>query len=238
MALELAQVAAAFPLAASFAIAGGITALREGRRRAALNEAVHELRRPLQVLALLLPADPASAGSLNSSLQLAAAAVDRLESEINGGGSPGLMASVSLRPVVEAAVGRWRGRAAYTQRPLNLSWRASDPRLQGDELELSRAVDNLISNAFEHGTGEVTVEVRENGDSLCLAVLDSGSPLVPSPKLERSGFRARVSGRGRHGHGLRIVRRAAGRHGGSFQLRRSPQGAEARLELPLAGGMG
>lgn len=238
MAFELAQAAAAFPLAASFAIAGGITAVREGRRRAALNEAVHELRRPLQVLALSLPASPTSSAGLDSSLQLAAAAVDRLEREINGGRSSSLVASISLRPAVETAVARWQGCAAHTQRSLNLSWRASDPLLQVDEVELSRAVDNMISNAFEHGTGEVMVEVYENGESLCLAVLDSGAPGPPSPSLKWPELRARISGRSRHGHGLRIVRRAADRHGGSFQLRRSPQGAEARLELPLVGGTG
>lgn len=236
MAFELAQAAAAFPLAASFAIAGGITAVREGRRRAALNEAVHELRRPLQVLALSLPASSTSPAGLDSSLQLAAAAVDRLEREINGGRSAGSAASISLRPVVETAVARWQGCAAHTQRSLNLRWNANDPLLQMDEVELSQAVDNMINNAFEHGTGEVTVEVCENGGSLCLAVLDFGSPASPSPKLKWPDLRARISGRSRHGHGLKIVRRAAAQHGGSFQLRRSPQGAEARLELPLTGG--
>jgi signal transduction histidine kinase len=237
MALELAEAAAAFPLAASFAIAGGITAVREGRRRAALNEAVHELRRPLQVLALSLPASSTSPAGLDSSLQLAAAAVDRLEREINGGRFSGSATSISLRPVIETAVARWQGCAAHTQRSLNLSWRANDPLLQADEVELSQALDNMISNAFEHGAGEVTVEVCENDDFLCLAVLDSGAP-PSSPSLKWPGLRTRVNGRSRHGHGLRVVRRAAGQHGGSFQLRRSPQGAEARLELPLAGGMG
>jgi hypothetical protein len=42
--------------------------------------------------------------------------------------------------------------------------------------------------------------------------------------------------RRRHGHGLRIVRRAAARHGGSFRLRRSADGGEALLDLPLTGG--
>jgi len=45
----------------------------------------------------------------------------------------------------------------------------------------------------------------------------------------------RLAGRRRHGHGLRIVRRVAARHGGSFRLRRSPSGTEACLELPLSG---
>src|SRR3954447_25761137 len=55
MALELAEVAAGLPMAASFALAGGLTTLREGRRRSSLNAAMHELRRPLQVLTLALP---------------------------------------------------------------------------------------------------------------------------------------------------------------------------------------
>ena len=59
MTMELAEIAAGLPLAASFALAGGINTLREGRRRAALNEAMHELRRPLQALSLALLTDPA-----------------------------------------------------------------------------------------------------------------------------------------------------------------------------------
>ena len=106
VALELAQVVAGFPVAASFAIAGGITALREGRRRASLNEAVHELRRPLQVLALSLPAEPTAAGGVGSSLRLVAAAVDRLEREINGGDTLDASVPIDLGQVVEAP---WSG---------------------------------------------------------------------------------------------------------------------------------
>lgn len=236
MVLELAQVVAGFPWAASFAIAGGIAALREGRRRASLNAAVHELRRPLQVLALSLPADPGAAGGLDSSLRLAAAAVDRLEGEINGARSTGAAAPVSIKAGIEAAVERWRRRAALESRSLGLSWRAGEPLVRGDEIELLQTVDNMISNAFEHGSGAVAVEVRERGGVLRVAVRDAGAPVAPSPRAGVRSLRSRIDGRARHGHGLRIVRRAAARHGGSFQLRRSPQGTEARLELPLAGG--
>jgi len=44
----------------------------------------------------------------------------------------------------------------------------------------------------------------------------------------------RLSGRARHGHGLRLVRRTAARHGGSFALHLGEQGTSAVLELPLA----
>jgi len=235
MALELAEVVAGFPAAASFAIASGITALREGRRRTALNEAVHELRRPLQVLALSLPADTEEGPALDSSLRMAAAAVERLEREINGGRIAAASTPLSLRSVVESAVARWQARAALSQRPLSLSWTASDPVLQGDGIELGQVVDNLISNAFEHGEGGIVVEVREEDDALRLVVLDDGAR-APSPLRDRRGRRSRLGGRDRHGHGLRVVRRLAARHGGSFELSRSPRGTEARLELPLREG--
>lgn len=235
MALELAQVAAGFPLAASFAIAGGIAAFREGRRRATLNEAVHELRRPLQALALSLPEDSRATDPLDSSLRLAAAAVDRLECEINGRRLSSRSTPVPARPFIEAAVERWQARALRASRPLDLCWRAGSPLVRGGEIELGQAVDNMISNAFEHGRGEVTLEVRETGGSLRVAVLDSGGFVSAPRRAGRWRLRTRISGRSRHGHGLRVVRRTAGLYGGSFQLRRSRQNTEARLELPLAG---
>lgn len=234
MALELAEVVAGFPLAASFAIAGGIGLLREGRRRSSLNEAVHELRRPLQALALSLPADTETARVLSSSLHMATAAVDRLDREINGGRMADAGAPIALRPVVEEAVARWQGHAEITGRSLSLVWGGAAPLLRGDGIELGQALDNLISNAFEHGSGEIAVRVQEGGDLLRIVVLDGG-PAVNSRRRERPGLCARLSGRGRHGHGLRVVRRVAARHGGSFELRCSPHGAEARLELSLDG---
>lgn len=235
MALELAGVLASFPLAASFAIAGGISLLREGRRRNSLNEAVHELRRPLQVLALSLPAEAETAPALNSSLRMATAAVDRLDREINGGRSPSGGVPIAPRLLVEEALERWQGRADLTGRPLRLAWSAGDPLLRGDGVELGQALDNLFSNAFEHGSGEIAVEALQSGGHLRLVVLDGGQDTL-SQRGMKPGLGARLRGRARHGHGLRVVRRAAAQHGGSFRLCHSSHGTEARLELPLGRG--
>jgi signal transduction histidine kinase len=231
VALELAEVLAGFPLAASFAIAGGLNLLREGRRRSSLNEAMHELRRPLQAMSLSLPADLETARVFASSLHMAAAAVDRLDREINGGRTPVTSAQIPLRSIVEEALGRWQARADLAGRALGLVWKAGDPLLRGNGLELGQALDNLISNAFEHGDGDIRVEASERSDLLRIVVFDGGQ----GTHSERRG-RAGLSGRGRHGHGLRIVRRVATRHGGAFRLHRSSLGTEASLELPLGGG--
>lgn len=232
MALEFAQVAAGLPMALSLALAGGITTLREGRRRAALNEAMHELRRPLQTLSLALPADPARAGALESSLQMAAAALERLDREINGLAEAGARRPVELGPLLRMAAERWRGRAGRGGRSLRLH--AATPRLIvcGDAVDLAFALDNLISNAIEHGHGEVTVEAREVEGRASVVVIDEGLNSV-GDEGSRPTLRMRLSGRCRHGHGLRVVRQVARAHGGSFRLRRSSSGTEARLELPL-----
>jgi len=233
MPVELAEIAAGLPLAASFAMASGFTALREGRRRSTLNEAIHELRRPLQALAFSLPPDPGAGGAAESALRMAAAAVDRLDREINGEPVAALAEPVPVRPVIEAALARWRPRAAAAGRPLALTWEAADPVVAGDETELVQALDNVISNGFQHGRGRVELRVREVEDRLGITVRDEG--------LGGGGRTRRLPGSdrrkpGRHGHGLKIVRRVAARHGGSFRLRCSPDGTEARLELPLAEG--
>jgi signal transduction histidine kinase len=236
MSVELAEIAAGLPLAASFAMATGITALREGRRRSALNEAVHELRRPLQALAFSLPADSDEGEAAESALRMAADAVERLDREINGESAAALVEQVPVRPLVEAALARWRPHAAAVGRSLELTWEAAEPVLSGQKADLVQALDNLISNGFEHGRGPVKIWVREEGGRLLCTVRDGG-PSSARRSHRRPGPGRRAPGRHGHGHGhgLKIVRRVAERHGGSFRLRRSRGGAEARLDLPLAG---
>jgi signal transduction histidine kinase len=235
VALELAEVAAGFPLAASFAIAGGITALREGRRRSALNEAMHELRRPLQVLALSLPENPAAAERLDSSLRMTAAAAARLERAINGEREIEPAVPVPLGLVAAVVAERWQPLAKRTDRPLQLRWTAGESRVAGSRIELEQVVDNLISNAYEHGTGPVLVEARIAAGLLRVTVRDAGPRDPAPPRAGRRRLRGRIDGRGRHGHGLRVVRRAVARHGGRFRLHSAEDGTEAIFELPLLG---
>jgi signal transduction histidine kinase len=226
MTVELAELAAGLPMALSFALAGGITSFREGRRRTALNEAMHELRRPLQNLSLALPDEHSAEGAAGSSLRLAASALDRLDREINGRASGDAEVMVEIGCLLEEAVVRWERRTATAGRCLELRLVAFDPHVYGVRSELAQAVDNLINNAIEHGTGRVTVEACAEGSALSILVRDLGT----------GGGAARATRR-RHphrGHGLRVVRRIAVAHGGSFELRRSRRGTEACLRFPRA----
>jgi signal transduction histidine kinase len=234
---ELAEVVSAWPLGASLAAAAATQGLLAGRRRTALNEALHELRRPLQALALAAPAGPAEAGAqIESSVQMVASALERLEREINGDARAAVRAPLFARPLLESAVGRWRDRAGSVGAALSLRWRAGEAMVDGDRCELAQALDNLIVNAVEHGGSEIVVEARVCRGRLRVAVVDSGrGPGLAGPRGRQAAPIARISGRRRHGHGLRVVRRTAADHGGDFRLHRHARTTEAVLELPLLG---
>jgi signal transduction histidine kinase len=229
--LALAEIAAGWPLAASIA-AATVGGLRAGRRRTALNEALHELRRPLQALALTTPPGRGVEPTLESSLQLAVAALERLEREVNGEAARPRVAPLRARPLLEAAVARWRGRAVRSGGSLELRWEAGEPTLRGDRCALAQALDNLIVNAIEHGGARISVEASGSGGALRIVVCDSGRRAQPARGTLAEAI-ARLAGRRRRGHGLRLVRRTAVAHGGRFELRCAETGTAAALELPL-----
>jgi signal transduction histidine kinase len=221
------------------------TAIRDGRRRTALNERLHELRRPLQAMALMAPRS--AAGVEDGPVEMAAAALARLEREINGEAEGETRATVAVRPLLEAARRRWHGRADLVGARIELRWAAGEAAVEGDRIDLAAALDNLLANALEHGGPRIELAADLVGGRICLAVVDSGSGAGRRARDRDALLRARearrrrearlpfarLSGRARHGHGLRLVRRTAARHGGAFALHRGEVGTSAVLELPL-----
>jgi signal transduction histidine kinase len=225
---------ASLPLTGSLAAIAASQALRNGRRRSALNEALHELRRPLQAIALACSGGPVVSEGLRSSVRMAAAALDRLELEINGGSAGARRSRVDARELLESAVARWSSRAALAEASLELRLSGGGASVHGDEAELGQALDNLIVNAIEHGGPSILVDARRRDEMLRVSVVDSGRASRPRSQRERPGQAiSRLTGRRRRGHGLAVVRRVAAQHGGRFVLRRSEDGSLAVLELPL-----
>jgi signal transduction histidine kinase len=232
--IEMAQIVAGWPMVASMAATVTVQGLLAGRRRSALNEALHELRRPLQAVALASGPGLAAPGG-EGSIELAAAALERLDREINGGAPAAPWGPVDGQLLARAAVGRWQARARLADGSLELRWNAGQATVRGDASALAQALDNLIVNAIEHGGPTIVVAARRRQGRLRIAVVDSGRAWRSrSRRNSPAEVLARLSGRHSHGHGLTVVRRVASAHGGRFALRRSARGTLAVIELPLA----
>ena len=121
---------------------------RAARRRRALDRCLHELRRPLQVLALEAERAP---GRPRDQLAQALAALDGVERELNGAGSPpGGRSVVDARSLAAETVGRWRGPAALEGRSIELRLErgAGDRRRRrGGDLGRARQPDRQRARA-------------------------------------------------------------------------------------------
>lgn len=229
--IEATQVFGGWLLAALLAVAVVATAVRAWRRRAALNEALHELRRPLQAIALAPALEAGAAGE--TPVQLAAAALERLEWEINGGTAAPEVEAFPVGPVLEAAARRWEARAALCGATIEVAAGAgAGARLRGDRVAIAQSLDNLLVNAIEHGGPTIRVDAEPRAGRLRVIVADSGRS--PGTGERRGDGLARVTGGLSRGHGLAVVRRVAAAHRGRFVLSRTEEGTRAVLELPLA----
>lgn len=232
---ELVQIAG-WPLVLSMAAAVAAQGLRAGRRRSALNEALHELRRPLQAVALASGPQLGGSDGAGEPIELAAAALERLDREINGDSLAPVVGAVDVARLAQSSVARWQGRVRLVEGSLELRWNAARALVTGDRNALGQALDNLIVNAIEHGGPTIVVAACLRKGRLRIAVVDSGrATRRRSRRNSPAQVIARLSGRHHRGHGLSVVRRVAADHGGRFALRHSERGSHAVLELPLAG---
>ncbi len=208
-------------IAACLALGGALLAgciawlvrARLARRRRMLNEVLHELRRPLQELALR----DLGLGARSGWVGPAIGALADLDSIVNGRPRRARTVAFSLAEVVGD------GRSRWSRDAVRFRVERSDARLIGDPDEIASALDNLISNAVEHGGGPVTVCAAGSNGSAVLSVTSAPAELTPDRRRRDP----------RRGHGLRIAERVASEHRGALMRPRSIGGAVmTRLVLP------
>jgi signal transduction histidine kinase len=218
-----------WPFGLMLAVAAGTERLQTRRRRLVLNRALHEVRRPLQALVLA----GAPERRVREAVEMTVAALGDLDREINHEPPQFRPQRVRLDELAEAAAERWRATANRLGRPLALRLHTHDAELWADRAQVSRAVENLIANALEHGSGFVEIAATVGGGKGRIAIADGGSS--PPRRTLRWLLRGRDS---RRGHGHAIVSEVARRHSGRFFWLRSERGSIAVLELPVFGRQG
>lgn len=202
--------------------------ITRGHRRR-LNRAIHELRRPLQALALLddgawpPPGSPPAAGR-RGLLELVSSALDDLDRTVNGGEPPRTVRSFCCRELFLASLEHWRSAAARAG-GFKVFWDAGPALVEGDPVGMAQAFDNLIANALEHGGPPLVITGATVAGKLRVTVANGRAT---------TGEGARRNGDPRHGHGTSVISEVASAHRGRFALCRTGGGCVAALELPLA----
>jgi signal transduction histidine kinase len=172
---------------------------------------------------------PARLRSIDQELGRAALALDDLA---DPAARPRLIwhsEQVDLGQLLADSVEAWQVLAAARGVSLRMGGTTTPVLVVGDRLRLAQATGNLLSNAIEHGGGEVEARVRTDGTCVRIEVTDSGPGLsVPVGELTRRARR----GRGSRGRGLAIASGIARRHGGRLAAAPSESGARLVLELP------
>jgi hypothetical protein len=196
-----------------------------GHKRA-LNQALHELRRPLQALVLMeegsASAAAAPAASRRGLLELATGALRDLDGALNGAGPVRPPERFSSREVVLGCLERWRTLTARCG-GFRVYWDAGAAPVDGDPGRFAQAIENLIANAVEHGGPPIVITGARVVDRLRITIANG---------MRRDAVPRSTDPR--RGHGTRIVSEVASSHGGRFALCQTGSGCVAALELPLA----
>ena len=212
-----------------------------------VSEASHELRTPLTALraevelALIGNRD---ASELRAALRSAADEIQRvcrladdilMLARADHGRLPLRLQPLEPRLLLESAAARCRAAASTRGRDVVVRDMAHGGWLLGDPDRVAQALDNLVSNALQYGSGTITLTARHDGKLLGLHVADEGGGFaedVAARAFQRftRGKPARQPG---SGLGLALVAAVAIAHGGVATVGNRPEGgADAGIALP------
>jgi signal transduction histidine kinase len=107
--------------------------------------------------------------------------------------------------------------------------------LDGDAKLMRRMIRNLLENAERHGKPPIRVELRRDGDTAVLCVIDAGAG-IPEAERERvfEPFFQLGGERKGTGLGLALVRRIARLHGGEAKAEPRPDAASCFvIKIPI-----
>lgn len=216
-------------------------------------DAAHQLRTPLAglksqtALAISLTEDPAMIARLRMVDQSAARGAHLINQLLMlARADPDVavandMAALNVVPFVQEIVAEFVPGALRAQIDLGMAEdslpEANAPlQIRAHALLLREALANVIDNAIKYTGrgGEITVQVRADGDHVLLTISDNGPGISEADRARVFERFVRVTDQGEGcGLGLSIVREILAQHGGTVALRDAkPHGLQVELCLP------
>jgi signal transduction histidine kinase len=180
------------------------------RERAFSADASHQLRTPLTGLRQAIGSAISSTDRLEQTIEeLLALARDTRRTNTTPLDLPGLMDEVERG---------WQDRLAADDRQLQVAVDPQAPPSHASTSAVRQVLTVLLDNAAAHGSGTVTLTVRDAADALAFDVSDEGAGITaPEPELLFTRRSRLADG---HGIGLALARSLAEAEGGRLRLTR------------------
>jgi signal transduction histidine kinase len=143
--------------------------------------------------------------------------------------------SLDLRELADSVIENIRGSVLLAKKNLSQSYPERPVTVFGNENDLFRALENILSNAIRHASSEIDLEIKSANRSAVITITDDGEG-IPDELLSVIFNRFVRGEKGKHGIGLALVKAIAENHGGSVSAaNRSDgrKGAVFTLMLPL-----
>ncbi|MET0935331.1 MAG: HAMP domain-containing sensor histidine kinase [Luteibacter sp.] len=214
--------------------------LRRNDRLASLGRmtatVAHEIRNPIATMRLAAEnalAEPTIADEQRASLTMVLAQVRKLDSLVES--LLDMVQPIRLN-IAETSVDTWVASVEQGMREEGhrlVVDRRFEPGLRWpfDTEQLSRAVENLLRNAYQHAASDVAMSVTHEGNALHITVTNPGPDI--DPQVAERLFEPFVSGRHNgNGLGLALVREIALGHGGDARYERRDTLHVFSMEVP------
>lgn len=198
------------------------------RYRNALGDLAHSLKTPLAVLQAGLSNSDAVDLKQQDNLQTQ---ITRMNSIVEyqlqraaTAGSTSIGKSVDIRQVIDRMLDSLK--KVYRDKTINFKVMVDDGLIfKGDEGDLMELLGNLLDNACKWSRGYIEVYAQQQGEKICLRVLDDGPGIKPEQvdSLLQRGVRADQATAG-HGIGLSIVKNIVQAYKGELLIKSSNLG--------------
>lgn len=214
----------------------------------------HELRTPVHLiqgygelladgaLGNLLPQQKDALKSILQSASRLNTVVEHITTLLTLDVSAPALRPMTLVEIVVAVMVSRHEQAIHSQIALTIDQESDLPPIQADAQQLYQAVDSLVDNAlkFTPAGGTVKIKSYRDGDSVCLAVEDSGVGISAEAQAHIfSLFYQADSTTTRHyegtGLGLSVAKAVVEAHGGQISMSSTPDvGSSFVIKLPAA----
>lgn len=160
--------------------------------------------------------------------------ISRLDLSISGSSSS-VKAPFDLRELIESVIENTRGSVMLSKKSLVHTFPDEPVTVYGNEKDLFRAFENLLSNALRYAENHISLTLEASEKTANIRIIDDGEG-IPEDLLPDIFNRFVRGEKGKHGIGLALVKAITEDHGGSVSAHNRSDGtvgAVFEITLPI-----